>query len=366
MQCWFYMKADINVGSERVQAVKIATSMYSRGDESDEVIVTHASQNKNDVLRVVVTDGCTDIALALIYRIFFDEIFGPDQLISLSVYEFQSRAVFLESVAIELTLCSPNLLHDVVYGYDASVAFKDADVVFCIGPAREYEFQEKEYNDPFFKEFVRVFKSYGEFIENYAKKNVRIIALGNTAATIISRLATTTPRENITSLSLFNWRIAAAHIAVRANCHPTHIKNIIVWGTNNKFCFTDCRYMYLTNGQPVTDELKIWLRSELSPIMQSILRRPSYVTSMAYALADHCKILWNGTPENEWTCMGVMSDHSYGIPAGMFFSYPVFCRDRRYEIVQGLVDDEYVATYLVDVSRLMIKDIQAALDVLAI
>ncbi|XP_078037003.1 malate dehydrogenase [Augochlora pura] len=328
--------------------------------ETDEIVVTHASRHKHDAMRVVITDGSSEIALALAYRIFSDAIFGRDQSIFLSIHEFHSRAVFLESVAIELSLCSPNLLEGIIYSHDASVAFQDADVVFCIGPAREYWFNEQEYKDPFFKEFVEVLKSYGKFIESYAKKDVRIIALGNTAASIISRYATTTPRKNITALSLFNWRIAASYIAAQANCHSTQVKNIIVWGTNNKFCFPDCRYMYLANGQPVTDKLKVWLKKELPRIMRGILRRPAYARSLAYALADHCKILWSGTPKNEWTCMSVLSDHSYGIPAGIFFSYPVFCRDKNYEIVQGLVDDEYVGMYLLDFSRLMIKDIQAA------
>ena len=46
------------------------------------------------------------------------------------------------------------------YSSDASVAFKDADVVICIGSAREYAFEEEEYNDPFFKEHARVAKFY--------------------------------------------------------------------------------------------------------------------------------------------------------------------------------------------------------------
>lgn len=59
-----------------------------------------------------------------------------------------------------------------------------------------------------------------------------------------------------------------------------------------------------------------------------------YTRSLAYALADHCKTLWNGTPQNEWTCMGVYSDNSYGVQEGVFFSFPVFCKDKEYEIVQ--------------------------------
>jgi malate dehydrogenase len=36
----------------------------------------------------------------------------------------------------------------------------------------------------------------------------------------------------------------------------------------------------------------------------------------------------------------VPSDGSYGIPAGVIYSYPVTCRNGEYEIVQGLSIDE--------------------------
>ena len=39
--------------------------------------------------------------------------------------------------------------------------------------------------------------------------------------------------------------------------------------------------------------------------------------------------------------MAVASDGSYGIREGVFYSYPVVCKDGRYEIVQGLDIDEF-------------------------
>ena len=35
----------------------------------------------------------------------------------------------------------------------------------------------------------------------------------------------------------------------------------------------------------------------------------------------------------------IPSDGSYGIPKGLIFSYPVICKDGKYEIVQGLIVD---------------------------
>lgn len=81
----------------------------------------------------------------------------------------------------------------------------------------------------------------------------------------------------------------------------------------------------------------------LNQILQDVLNRSLYSRSLAYALAEHCKVLWYGTEQGEWTCMGVYSDSSYGVHEGIFFSYPVFCNNKEYEIVQ--VPDIFI-TYI--------------------
>jgi malate dehydrogenase len=44
--------------------------------------------------------------------------------------------------------------------------------------------------------------------------------------------------------------------------------------------------------------------------------------------------------------MCIMSDGSYGVAEGIYFSMPVTCRDRSYEIVQGLELDAFDRTRL--------------------
>ena len=48
-----------------------------------------------------------------------------------------------------------------------------------------------------------------------------------------------------------------------------------------------------------------------------------------------------GTPDGDWVSMGIPSDGSYGIETGIIYSYPVRCKDGRYEIVQGLEISEF-------------------------
>ncbi|KAK2581328.1 hypothetical protein KPH14_008101 [Odynerus spinipes] len=333
-------------------------------DDDEEVIVVDHSYRDRDILRVVVTEGSSEIALALMYRILCYKVFGDDQLIYLIIYEAPEKALFLESIAIELTEFASDLLAGVLYTHELSTAFKNADVVFCIGLARGYEFPKDEYEDSFFEEHILVSKFHGEMIEKYAKRDVKIIVLGNTSANVISHYAKSVPRKNFTSLSKFNINMCAAHIAARTGCRADQIKNIIIWGNNTKHTFPDCRYISFDKDMFLCDSLQVWLRVDLPQILQGMSSRCWYSRSLAYALADHCKVLWNGTPQDEWTCMGVYSDDSYGVQEGIFFSYPVYCKNREYEIVQGLLDDNsYVQRQINKLSEFLMFQTRTAFKI---
>lgn len=42
------------------------------------------------------------------------------------------------------------------------------------------------------------------------------------------------------------------------------------------------------------------------------------------------------TTQGTWVSMGVYSDGSYNVPAGLIYSFPVTCRDGEWTIVQGM------------------------------
>jgi malate dehydrogenase len=67
----------------------------------------------------------------------------------------------------------------------------------------------------------------------------------------------------------------------------------------------------------------------------------SSAASAASAAIDHVRDWALGTPPNDWVSMAVPADGSYDIAEGVIYSYPVTCRDGRYEIVQGLAIDEF-------------------------
>ena len=70
-------------------------------------------------------------------------------------------------------------------------------------------------------------------------------------------------------------------------------------------------------------------------------RGSSSAASAASAAIDHVHTWFHGTAAGDWVSMAVPADGSYGIPAGVIYSYPVTVRNGEYQIVPGLAIDEF-------------------------
>nr|CAD7258603.1 unnamed protein product [Timema shepardi] len=117
--------------------------------------------------------------------------------------------------------------------------------------------------------------------------------------------------------------------------------------------FPDVKYATVEMSGEMMDVYKAvgddrWLMGDFVQTVQlrhiTAMGDPSdlWSLSMAVAAGDHMKSLWCGLPDDSWTCMGVMSDGSYEVPEGIFFSFPVRVRDRKWSIVQARINNESV------------------------
>ena len=70
-------------------------------------------------------------------------------------------------------------------------------------------------------------------------------------------------------------------------------------------------------------------------------RGASSAASAASAAIDHMRDWALGTAPGDWVSMAVPSDGSYGIAAGLIYSFPCICKDGDYQIVQGLEIDAF-------------------------
>ena len=232
------------------------------------------------------------------------------------------------------------------------VGFKDIDVALFVGAMPRKEGMERK---DLLMANVKIFKAQGLALDKYAKKTVKCLVVGNPANTncyILAHYAQSIPRENFSCLTRLDHNRAKAQIGNRLKISPEGVKNVIIWGNHSTTQFPDARFATAAvNGAdtPVYDAIKDdhWLKNDFISTVQKrggaviAARKLSSAMSAAKAMCDHMRDWWNGTKDNEWVSMGVISDGSYGIEKGLVFSYPVKIKNGSYSIVQGLNIDDW-------------------------
>ena len=68
-----------------------------------------------------------------------------------------------------------------------------------------------------------------------------------------------------------------------------------------------------------------------------------------------------GTDGDDWVSMGIPADGSYGIEAGVIYSYPVRCSGGNYEIVQGLEISDFSRERM-DATEAELREERAAIE----
>ena len=90
-----------------------------------------------------------------------------------------------------------------------------------------------------------------------------------------------------------------------------------------------------------------WFTDDFIPTVQqrgaAIIktRGQSSAASAANAAIDQMKTWIQGTDEGDWISMAIPSDGSYGIEAGLVYSYPVTVENGAISIVRGLEISEF-------------------------
>ena len=124
------------------------------------------------------------------------------------------------------------------------------------------------------------------------------------------------------------------------------------WGNHSSTQYPDVNHATVKtpSGEKPVRELVAddeWLNTEfISTVQQrgaAIIkaRKQSSALSAASSACDHIRDWVLGTPEGTFVSMGVYSDGSYGVPAGLIYSFPVTCSGGEWTIVQGLPIDEF-------------------------
>ncbi|MBP3194168.1 MAG: malate dehydrogenase [Cardiobacteriaceae bacterium] len=298
-------------------------------------------------VRVTITGAAGNIGYAMAFRIAAGDMLGPDQPVILQLLEITPALGALQGVVMELNDCAFPLLHSVIATDDLSVAFKDTDYALLVGARPRGPGMERK---DLLAANGAIFAPQGKAINDYASRDVKVLVVGNPANTNALIAQASAPDINprqFTAMTRLDHNRAMSQLAEKTGTHNTDIKKMIIWGNHSSTQYPDINFATV-QGKPaksVVDDA--WYKETFIPEVQqrgaAIIkaRGASSAASAASAAIDHMRTWALGTAEGDWVSMAIPSDGSYGIAPGVIYSYPVTCKDGKYEIVQGLEIDAF-------------------------
>lgn len=298
-------------------------------------------------LRIAVTGAAGNIGYALAFRIAAGEMLGPDQPVILQLVEIPAAAPALEGVVMELADCAFPLLAG-VEGFDSPAeGFRDVDVALLVGAKPRGPGMERK---DLLLENAKIFTAQGKALNQHAARTAKVLVVGNPANTnalIASSNAPDLDPLNFSAMMRLDHNRSLAQLAQRCGGHTTDFRRMTVWGNHSSTQFPDIAHATF-RGKPVSEAVDAaWYRETFIPTVQqrgaAIIkaRGASSAASAASAAIDTVRDWVRGTPEGDWVSMAVPADGSYGIEPGVFYSYPVTCRDGRFRVVPDLACDEF-------------------------
>jgi malate dehydrogenase len=302
-------------------------------------------------VRVAVTGAAGQIGYSLLFRIASGAMLGPDTPVALQLLEITPALGALNGVKMELDDCAFPLLSEVVCTDDADAAFGDADVALLVGAMPRKAGMERS---DLLSANGGIFKPQGEALSRSAKRDVKVLVVGNPANTnalIAQRNAADLDPGRFTAMTRLDHNRAISQIAAKLGAPVTDVKKMTIWGNHSTTQYPDlfhCEVGGKAAYETVNDHE--WVENTFIPTVAkrgaAIIeaRGASSAASAANAAVDHVRTWVQGTPEGDWVSMGIPSDGSYGVPEGIISSFPVTCADGEYSIVRGLEIDDFSRT----------------------
>jgi malate dehydrogenase len=296
---------------------------------------------------VTITGAAGNIGYALAFRVASGQMLGADQPINLNLLEIPAAQAAVQGVVMELNDCAFPTLNKVTASDDARVAFKDCHFAMLVGARPRGPGMERK---DLLLENAKIFSAQGKALDAVASRDVRVLVVGNPANTnslIAQRNAPSLAPGQFTAMTRLDHNRGLAQLTEKAGVALAAVKKVIIWGNHSATQYPDL-YHATVAGKPALSVVnETWFKDTYIPTVQQRgaavikARGTSSAASAAAAALDHMHDWVLGTSPGNWVSMAVPSDGSYGIPAGVIYSYPVTCANGAYEIVQGLPINDF-------------------------
>ena len=295
---------------------------------------------------ITVTGAGGQIGYALLFRIASGQLLGPDVPINLRLLEIPQGLNAAEGTALELHDGAFPLLRSVEVTDDVTKAFDGVNVALLVGSRPRGPGMERA---DLLEANGRIFGPQGAAINAGAADDVRVLVVGNPANTnalIAAAHAPDVPAERFTAMTRLDHNRAVAQLAAYLEVSAGSVADVAIWGNHSATQYPDL-FHATVDGRPVIDTLdRAWVTETFIPRVANRgseiirVRGGSSVASAANGAIDHVFDWVHGTGSS-WTSAAVVSDGSYGVPAGLVCSFPVRSVDGHWQIVQGLEIDPF-------------------------
>ncbi len=299
-------------------------------------------------VRVAVTGAAGQIGYSLLFRIASGAMLGPDTRVILQLLEITPALGALGGVKMELDDCAFAPLADVIMTDDPNVAFGDADIAMLVGAMPRKDGMERA---DLLAANGGIFKPQGQAIGANAKKDVKVLVVGNPANTnaliAMSNAKNIDPRQ-FTAMTRLDHNRAISQLASHLGKPVSSVRKMTIWGNHSTTQYPDLVHCEVDGKNAATlvgDQN--WVNDTFIPTVAKRgatvikARGSSSAGSAANAAMEHVRSWVLGTPAGDWVSMAVPSDGSYGVPEGLISSFPCTCANGSYNIVKGLEIDDY-------------------------
>jgi len=299
-------------------------------------------------IKVAVTGAAGQIGYSLVFRIASGAMFGPEQLVALSLIEIPNALGALEGVVMELHDCAFPLLKSITPTADLDEGFREVNWALLVGSVPRKAGMER-------KDLLgingKIFIGQGQAIEKNASADVRNLVIGNPCNTnclIAMSNAKQIPRDRWFSMTRLDENRAKAQLAHKAGVEVTAVTNMTIWGNHSATQYPDF-YNAKINRRSANEVIRdeAWLKGNFITTVQqrgaAIIkaRGLSSAASAANAVVDTVRSLITDTPREDWHSVALCSTGEYGVEKGLICSFPVRVKDGRPEVVQNVPMNEF-------------------------
>ncbi|WP_312677450.1 malate dehydrogenase [Microbacterium sp.] len=306
-----------------------------------------------DATTVTVTGAGGQIGYALLFRIAAGDMLGADRPVRLRLLEIPQGLKAAEGAALELQDCAFPLLQSVDITDDAATGFDGANIAMLVGARPRTAGMERA---DLLAANAGIFGPQGAALNARAADDIRVVVVGNPANTnalIAAASAPDIPGDRFAALTRLDHDRAVGQLSAALGAPSAAIENVTIWGNHSATQFPDVAHATV-GGRPVLDALAerfggadaaaSWLDDEFVPRVAKrgaeiiAVRGSSSAASAANAAIAHIRDSVLGTAAG-WTSAAVLSHGEYGVPEGVYSSFPVTSDGSGYRVVEGLEID---------------------------